>query len=313
MSAQPTAHESDNRFLVFGLFFLNRNGQVSSQSSEGSTAGPSTSSFGATSASAAGNASNRLVFFMFNCAPDNVKHSIVNHQSNTYLIRKSLFSIQRISQKQASTLSSTPTKPSATLKPPGGDAGASSKIYFSEQFRFYSSRDCMLKRANTSSGGGTSGSSMQGAAAGNAATSGGGSSTGAAASITPSGGNSTQVSATTPTNIMKKCISISDILRHQMMHSTGGSYYGGGTSGVSGSASQSGLNLDVNLLSSLDFVEESCAKSYIKSVIHYMGLFATQQRRRLRMPESRAAKRSPRAIEPNILGYTLYYIEGKTN
>lgn len=64
MFIQHSADNIDsNKFFVYGLFFLNT-GDV---------------------------ASNRLVFFLFNCVPEHIKLSLIQPQANTYLVRKPLF------------------------------------------------------------------------------------------------------------------------------------------------------------------------------------------------------------------------------
>ena len=68
--------------------------------------------------------------------------------------------------------------------------------------------------------------------------------------------NFNAVSASTPTNSIKKCFSISDILRFHLIFNNSN---------------------DLFFLNYIDYIEESCAKSYINGVIHYLGLHATQK------------------------------------
>ena len=63
----------------------------------------------------------------------------------------------------------------------------------------------------------------------------------------------------TPTNLIKKCYSITDILKYHLV--TTGSH-------------------NLFCLNCINFIEESCAKSYIKSVIHYMGIYSTKYAQR---------------------------------
>ena len=74
----------NNKFLIFGLFFLNSNSKIYDFSSSSSSSSPSNSS---------------LVFFLFNTMPENIKDSLINNSANTYLIRKPLFTSQKIFSK----------------------------------------------------------------------------------------------------------------------------------------------------------------------------------------------------------------------
>ena len=74
--------------------------------------------------------------------------------------------------------------------------------------------------------------------------------------------NFNAVSASTPTNSIKKCFSISDILRFHLIFNNSN---------------------DLFFLNYIDYIEESCAKSYINGVIHYLGLHATQKIERFPM------------------------------
>lgn len=67
-----------NKFFVYGFFFLSPNSDPDQSNSSLSPC----------------SYSNRLVFYLFNCVPEIIKTSLIT-QSNSYLIRKSLFSTQK--------------------------------------------------------------------------------------------------------------------------------------------------------------------------------------------------------------------------
>ena len=137
--------------------------------------------------------------------------------STTYLIRKSLFSSQKIGPKT----------------PGGGSSSGASAA--PETYRFYCNKFANDTRK----------------AAETAAT---------VIKTSASALNSNVVSQTS-SSIIKKSFSISDILRDHLVFSKLNDY---------DSKPEFFLNY-------IDYIEESWAKSYIKSVVHYLGLYATQR------------------------------------
>jgi len=207
--------DNENRFFIFGLFFLNNSlsNDLTVNNSQMSVS------------------SNRLVFFMFDCMSDNIKKSIINSNSNTFLIRKSLFSNQKISNKV--NLSNEPNK-----------------IAFSDKYKFYCSKNStdQLKTTNN-----TSTTTNNNNNVGKYKFS---SNNGEVKSSFISSNNAS--SNLTPTNFMKKVFSISDILKFHLIQFN----------------NNSNTN-DLFFLNYIDFIEENCAKSYIESVIHYLGLHSS--------------------------------------
>ena len=124
-------HDIENRFFIFGLFFLNgaSNTQPASTLNEDSTCQQPHPA-----------ASNRLVFFLFNCVPDNIKQTLINTHSNTYLIRKSLFSTQKIAQKSNSGSSASVGSSSNNLNINSG-SDLASKVVFADSYRFYCNKN----------------------------------------------------------------------------------------------------------------------------------------------------------------------------
>ena len=193
----PLEEQNDNRFFIFGLFFLNYsndNQQVS----------------------------NRLVFFIFDCMFDNIKKSLISSNSNTYLIRKSLFSTQKISHK----FNQTPT-------------AESNKLAFSDTHRFYCNKSASDSlRSNTNQTNNRAGNMNR-----------------MTSSDLITSRNSIIPSTTTPSNFMKKVFSISDILKFHLPFNNNSN--------------------DLLFVNYVDFIEENCAKSYIESVIHYVGIHSS--------------------------------------
>jgi len=211
-------NDSDNRFFVYGLFFLNNT--VSGESSQ---------------------ASNRLVFFMFDCLFDNIKKSMINSSSNTYLIRKSLFSAQKINNSSKNqNMSQTSTS-------------ESNKIAFSDTYRFYYRKGASDQLRSTNNSSSTTTNNINTISTSNRKISNGE----ALNSRIYMNNNSAPVS-TTPNTFRKKFFSISDILKFHLNNYT--NY-------VSSN--------DSTFLYYLDMVEENCAKSYIESVVHYLGIHSS--------------------------------------
>lgn len=190
-------NDTENRFFVFGLFFLN-NTHSKDMNRKSSIGNPNCQP----------SSSNRLVFFLFNCVPDNIKHTIIKTQSSTYLIRKPLFSSQKICHKNSSQ--STNNAP-----------------LFSDTYRFYYSKNANDVRLHS----------------------------------TDNSSNLINPNSQTPNRIIKKSFSISDILRYNLVFNKLSDYD----------------NDPQFFLNYIDYIEESCAKSYIKSVIHYLGNFSNKK------------------------------------
>ena len=181
--------DSENRFYLFGLFFLN---YPTSHHSPTLQSQPS----------------NRLVFILFNCVPDNVKVSMINSHSNTYLILKPLYSAShRQSQHQFQK---------------GISSTLNSEIKFTDVCKFYYAKSASDVRKQ-----------------------GGDSQSGAYPSFK---------STTEPTNMIKKIYSMSETLKFYL------------------------INPVELFLNYVDFIEENCANSYIKSVIHYLGVNAVRRK-----------------------------------
>jgi hypothetical protein len=218
-------NDTENRFFTFGVFFLNANSTPLPSSSSLPT--PSTDNNiqppqRPTTSNQPNTASNRLVFFLFSCVPDNVKHSIVNSQSNTYLIRKPLFSCERVFNNNKAN--SAAQSNACTNMP--------------DTYRLYSNTRNVSNKQNADASAITSVNST-------------------------TNNNSSCVSGTSSSNlrnkaansIIKKSFSISDILRDHLVFNKLNEYD----------------NKPEFFLNYIDYIEESCAKSYIKSVIHYLG------------------------------------------
>ena len=220
-------NDSDNRFFVYGLFFLNNS--VSSESIQ---------------------ATNRLVFFMFDCMFDNIKKSIINSNSNTYLIRKSLFSAQKIIHN---------SKTQNMSQSASASTSESNKIAFSDTYRFYYSKSAsdQLRSTTTTNNSSSIATTNQINTISNSSSKtkiSNGETFNSRIYMTTSSGPVN----TTPNNFRKKFFSISDILKFHLNNYT--NY-------VSSN--------DTTFLIYLDMIEENCAKSYIESVVHYMGLHSS--------------------------------------
>ena len=154
-----------------------------------------------------------------------------------YLIRKSLFSTQKIAQKSNSGSSASVGSSSNNLNINSG-SDLASKVVFADSYRFYCNKNANdMRRQVAADTGTTSATSLP------------------AGRTSVSSQNFNAVSASTPTNSIKKCFSISDILRFHLIFNNSN---------------------DLFFLNYIDYIEESCAKSYINGVIHYLGLNATQ-------------------------------------
>lgn len=241
-------NDTENRFFIFGLFFLNtpktsniNNAakEMSASTSDINLDSNSTNQVPRSPSSNLQNASNKLVFFLFNCVPDNLKHSIVNCQSNTYLIRKPLFSNQKIAGHHKTPAHNANRDFNSNSY---ANANASSDTY-----RFYCNKYANDIRRHTSD---TAAFSQHNNNAHNLN----------AKSNTNSAMNH-NLNSQTSSSIIKKSFSISDILRDHLIFNKLNDY-------------------DTKpefFLNYIDYIEESCAKSYIKSVVHYLGLYATQR------------------------------------
>lgn len=107
-NVQHTSDIESNKFFVYGLFFMNT---------------------GSSDASA-----NRLVFFLFNCAPEHVKQSLIQTQTNTYLIRKPLFAHSSTSSMLYGSTSKIESSSASTTT-------TSRSSLSTEPYKFYCSRN----------------------------------------------------------------------------------------------------------------------------------------------------------------------------
>ena len=199
----------NNRFFIFGLFFLNSANQTGAHSSNEKYSKQSSTS----------SSSNRLVFFLFNSVPENIKDSLINTNTNTCVIRKSLFSTQKVFQKSSF----------------GNDSTPNPKVSLFDSYRFFCSKNGHDRKSSNDLN---------------------------AYKASSNSGNSTFNTTTipTPTNLIKKIYNISDILKfHLMLNSPNYAF----------------------LLSYIDYIEETCAKSYIKSLIHYMAIYSINHSQRI--------------------------------
>jgi hypothetical protein len=246
---QPNIME--NKFFIYGFFFLSNNQsggsgfdntpvKSSSLSDLSDRINNNNSAIATTTTTAA---PNRLVFFIFNCAPDNIKHSLINLQTNTYLIRKSLFPIQKTSNLSSNNsngninTSNLTTSSSSSFTSVNGNEP---NFSLHESYRFYASKNTTETISQQQQPQPQQQQTLKVPASSNR--------------------NRTQSnsvsSSTTVGNLSKKCPTISEILRNFL---------------VSSYAS------DVYFLNYLDFIEEVCAKSYIKSIIHFLGSNTTKR------------------------------------
>lgn len=212
---QQQQHEiENNRFLIFGLFFLNSSPDLTKKYENYSSS------------------SSNLVFFLFNSIPENVKDSLLNNNTNTYLIRKPLFTSQKIFQKNN------------THQP--DSSNSTNKVSFLDTYRFYTSKTMTNQDRTAKSYNNIDLNSSR-------------------TNANNSGNSTFNSTIPTPTNLIKKCYSITDILKYHLV-------------ATKSSSSHFSLNC-------INFIEETCAKSYIKSVIHFMGIYSMQfAQRTLTMP-----------------------------
>ncbi len=221
--ASMQLNDSENRFFIFGVFFLN----VNSSTLASKTLSPKDNTLQSTQKQTTSNqshtASNRLVFFLFSCVPDNIKHSIVSSRPNTYLIRKPLFSSERVfnnTKTNSNSQSDAPTNMSETYRLYSNTKNTGNKQNM--EASALSSVNSFYNNNNNSGVNGTSSSNLRNK---------------------------------TANSIIKKSFSISDILRDHLMFNKMNEYE----------------NKPEFFLNYIDYIEETCAKSYIKSVIHYLG------------------------------------------
>jgi hypothetical protein len=106
----------NNRFIIFGFFFLNQ--QTTCPLSTKSSSLPNERQTGKASSSSH---PHRLVFFLYDCVPDSIKKSLINVESNTFLIRKALF------QSDYKAMSKS-------------NSSSSEKLAHNETYRFYSNK-----------------------------------------------------------------------------------------------------------------------------------------------------------------------------
>jgi hypothetical protein len=200
--------------LIFGLFFLNSSSSLAKKYDNNSTL-----------------PSSNLVFFLFDSIPENIKDSLLNNNTNTYLIRKPLFTSQKIFQKNSNIHQSMDSNSSTN------------KVSFIETYRFYMSKTMTNLERSGKANNSSNDFNLSKTNSNN-----------------NSGNNTFNSTIPTPTNLIKKCYSITDILKYHLGATTSSS--------------------SIFSLNCLNFIEETCAKSYIKSIIHFMGIYAMQYAQR---------------------------------
>jgi hypothetical protein len=166
----------NNKFLIFGLFFLNSSSGLTKKYDNNSTL-----------------PSSNLVFFLFDSIPENIKDSLLNNNTNTYLIRKPLFTSQKIFQKNSNIHQSMDSNSSTN------------KVSFIETYRFYVSKTMTNHERN----GKANNSNDFNLSKTN--------------SNNNSGNNTFNSTIPTPTNLIKKCYSITNILKYHLGATTSSS------------------------------------------------------------------------------------------
>jgi len=274
----------ENKFFVYGLFFLNNNNSISQ------TAGANLKSGTASSVD------NKLVFFLFNCEPESIKYSLINSQANTYLIRKYLFAASS-SATTSKTPQQQPQKQHKQQKKKNTNALADCL------YKFYFSKNSVCQPAASSTHHSTAHSS----------------------SSSPSSSlfNNKQSSshfhqdqtATAAASSSNKYLTMSDILKENLSSLKAGSSFRSGNNSVtpvalitisskllgSNSAENNSSNNIGNnyLLNYIDYIEQCCAKSYISSLVHFIGVRAIERA----MPSLEPPTHLP-AVETTIVAAT---------